>query len=233
MQNSQDEITKITVKIYEPLLIAFDRQLKSLFIKRDEFLNHVIKVEIPLLAKEMNDLRQSGEARRYIAGKLKKMGTRTVNVVVEKATALALNEIVESANMVRDAFVNRLILLLAANEPLIAYLNLPDFLHEEAYQRLIPRPIRTSPLPAIASILEDPLYYLRLAAEERLESGLYRMELPDVYDGFSCYLPDENVPGTAEYIQPKDRWENFLEGLFRSRNDAAEIQSHANQESLK
>ncbi len=38
--------TKITVKIYEPLLRDFDRQIDKLFIKRDAFLNAMIKEEV-------------------------------------------------------------------------------------------------------------------------------------------------------------------------------------------
>jgi len=40
------ETTKITVKIYEPLLKSFDHQLDEVFIKRDAFLNAIIKAEL-------------------------------------------------------------------------------------------------------------------------------------------------------------------------------------------
>ena len=100
--------TKITVKIYEPLLRDFDRQLDKLFIKRDAFLNAMIQEEIRYLANDMEGKRLTLSAKRYIAGELKRMGTTPVNVVVDKATADALNSVVDSSNLVRDAFMNRL-----------------------------------------------------------------------------------------------------------------------------
>lgn len=107
--------TKMTVKIYEPLFKSFDDQMNRLCIKRDAFLNHMIKRETPNLAKELDGRRLSPSARRYISGSLKRMGTRTVNVVVDKETAEALNAVVDASNIVRDAFINRLIMFLRSS----------------------------------------------------------------------------------------------------------------------
>ena len=120
--------TKITVKIYEPLLRDFDRQIDKLFIKRDAFLNAMIKEEVQHLAREMEGKRLTPSAKRHIAGELKRMGTTQVNVVVDKATADALNGIVETSNLVRDAFMNRLIMLLRSSGALLSYLELPEFI---------------------------------------------------------------------------------------------------------
>jgi hypothetical protein len=233
MLNNIDGKTKITVKVYEPLFLSFEKQLKHCFIKRDEFLNQVIRFETPYLASELNGLKQSQTARRHIAGKLKQLGTRTVNVVVEKSTADALNEVVEKTNLGRDAFINRLILLLTSPDPIIEYLNLPKVLHDEAYRHFIPKPMSTLPLLAMRTILEDPLYYLRLAAEERLGCGLYRMELPTIYDGLACYLPDMDIPGAGTYVQPRDRFAYIFKELLATQNDGDFFQSLSEQENTK
>ena len=60
--------TKITVKIYEPLLRDFDRQIDKLFIKRDAFLNAMIQNEAQHLASEMDGKLLTPKAKRYIAG---------------------------------------------------------------------------------------------------------------------------------------------------------------------
>lgn len=83
--------TKITVKIYEPLLRDFDRQIDSLFLKRDAFLNHMIKGEVRHLANDMKDKQLSSRAKRYIAGELKRLGTVPVNIVVDTLKQLPIN----------------------------------------------------------------------------------------------------------------------------------------------
>lgn len=120
--------TKMTVKIYEPLFKSFDDQMNRLCIKRDAFLNHMIKRETPNLAKELDGRRLSSSARRYISGSLKRMGTRTVNVVVDKETADALNAVVDASNIVRDAFINRLIMFLRSADTVLDYFGMPKFI---------------------------------------------------------------------------------------------------------
>src|SRR5687768_3542115 len=96
--------TKITAKIYEPLWISFNKDVEALFLNRDPFLNHVIRLETPRLAAEMGTLRLSAKAKRYISGRLKSMGKssgpKQVSIVVEKETAEALNKVVDQSNMV-------------------------------------------------------------------------------------------------------------------------------------
>ena len=114
------EETKITVKLYSALApTAVAGQLEGLFLKRDAFLNHMIRIETPRLAEEMEGFSVSPKARRYIAGELKRMGVVPINVVVDKDVAAALNDVVDHTNMVRDAFMNRLILFLRSSEAIL------------------------------------------------------------------------------------------------------------------
>lgn len=201
--------TKITVKIYEPLLNAFDKQINGLFIKRDAYLNHMIKIEVPFLAEELKNKVQSDDARRHVAGRLKKLGTKPVNITVEKATASALNKVVAETNLVRDAFVNRLIMYLRSTKPLLKSLELPTEVSQREFKSGY-EDMPTSPLLAMDAVLTDPLYYLRLAAEERFNTGLYLLGLKPLLAGFSCYLPDIEVPGTKEYeVEQKTLEEAF------------------------
>lgn len=211
--------TKITVKIYEPLLRDFDLQIERLFIKRDAFLDSMIQEEVQHLANDMKGKRLTSNAKRYIAGELKRLGTWQVNVVVNKSTADALNAVVDTTNMVRDAFINRLIMFLRSSGPLLSHLDLPEFITgSEFYSYVDPMP--TSPMKAIEAVHSDPLFYLRVACEERHKTGLYLIDLPPKLAGFACYLDDSQVPGTEAYAQSQRDTQAMLDELMNLEADA-------------
>ena len=211
--------TKITVKIYEPLLRDFDRQIDKLFIKRDAFLNAMIQEEVRHLANDMEGKRLTTATKRYIAGELKRMGTTQVNVVVDKSTADALNAVVEASNMVRDAFMNRLIMLLRSSSQLLGYLELPEFITGSNFESYV-EPMPTSPMKAMEAVHADPLFYLRVACEERFKTGLYLLDLPQKLAGFSCYLEESSVPGTQAYEQTQKEVQAMLDELVDLEADA-------------
>jgi len=205
--------TKLTAGIYTPLLVSFKRQLNELCLKRDAFLNHMIRIETPRLAEEMSGLRQSKQARQFISRGLKSLGKETVNIVVDQDVADALNMVVLESNMVRDAFLNRLIMFLRSSDELLSTLDLPKLILRSEFKSIY-EDMPTSPMGTLNSVFSDPLYYLRLAIEERYETGIYQLELPENLLPFSCYLPDSSVPETPEYeadLEESDRLLNELE----------------------
>ena len=191
--------TKITVKILDELLSRFNEAINSSFIKKDAFLNHIIKGETKELAIELDGFTLTGEARRHISGALKRQGTRTVNITVEKSTAEELNKVVSKTNISRDAFINRLIYLLLGTPRLLKALELPN----ETSHHLLrsAEGMEISPLPAIASIMGNPLFYLRIAHQEQHGHGLYASEDPISNDlhGLCCKINEVHVPGTEAY----------------------------------
>jgi DNA topoisomerase VI subunit B len=215
--------TKITVKVWEQQLAVFDKAIDELFIKRDAFLNHMIKVETPHLAADLKDRRLSMSGNRYIAGELKRLGTKPVNIVVEKATADALNEVVSKANIVRDAFVNRLIMLLRAPDALLKFWELPLNVRSSD---AVDSPA-TSPLNAIKGVYYDPLYYLRDAAETRHEVGLYTAWLPPKLVGLECFIEDDRVPGTEQHKKKEKEHQELIDAL--ASVEAAAFQSQGLQ----
>lgn len=206
------ELTKITVKIVERLYVDFDRQADSLYLKRDAFLDHMIATELSYITQDMSGKRLSPAARRYISGELKRMGTRKVNVQIRKKTAEDLNKVVESTNIVRDAFINRLIFFLRSRAGLLEHLDLPYGITGSAFQAHV-EAMPTSPLGAVEAIYADPLYYLRIAIEERHDTGLYLVDLGDKLNGFSCYLDDAQVPGTPEHAAAARMGDQMLDEL--------------------
>jgi hypothetical protein len=213
------QTTKITVKIYEPLLKDFSGQINSLFIKRDAFLNSMIQEEVRHLAIDLEGKKLSLRAKRYIAGELKKMKTKVVNLVVDKSTANQLNAIVEETNIVRDAFINRLIMFLRSSSPLLSYLDLPEFITGSAFDSSV-EPMPTSPMKAIEAVHFDPLFYLRVAAEERHKTGLYLIDLTPKLAGFACYLDDSQVPGTKAHAELQQETQAMLDELLSLEADA-------------
>lgn len=207
--------TKITVKIFAPLLKDFERQIESLFIKRDAFLNSVIQEEIKHLARDMQGKKLSSKANRYISGELMRLGTKQVNIVVDQSTADALNVVVKETNIVRDAFFNRLILLLRSDTDFVKHLDLPEFINGSEFESGIEQ-MPTCPLAAMAAVQNDPLYYLREGAEDRLKTGLYLIDLPPEYVGFTCYLDDTQVPGTEACTQWQTESQKQLDEFLMS-----------------
>ena len=71
-----------------------------------------------------------------------------MNVVVRKTTADELNAVVQSTNILRDAFINRLILLLRSSNALLGYLELPQLVTDSEFKSSVDR-MPTSPMKAI------------------------------------------------------------------------------------
>jgi hypothetical protein len=202
----KDDLTKITVNLFAPMYRSFDRQLSDALLRRDAFIDRMIATEIPHLREDLTGKALSRKANRHISQSLKGMGTELLAktcISIRPSTAKALHEAVNDHNLVRDAFINRLIALLRSSDDLLGLLDLPTRITSSRRDGTEDMP--TSPLKAIDEIQSDPLFYLRHACQHRHECGLYDLELPPHLHGLSCYLPDEVVPGTAEYAKKVQR----------------------------
>lgn len=215
--------TKITVKVYRPLIEDFNVRVDALLLRRDAFLNATIAREVPRLARDLEGKVNTKAANRYIAGELKRLGTIPVNMVVDKTTAEALNQVVKQHNLVRDAFINRLLLMLRGGHQLLTRLNLAEFVNGSEFQWSCVEPMQTSPLKALEDVHKDPLLYLRESCEERHKVGLYLLDFPQRLAGFTCYLDNALVPGTAEHATSRQELELFLDQLGTLEREAFEI----------
>lgn len=211
--------TKMTVKVYRPLMERFNQQVHSLHLVRDAFLDSMIRSETPRLAQDLAGKRQSPAARLHVARSLKRMGTTQVNLKVRKSTVEALDTVVAETNMVRDAFINRLIMFLRSSDVLLNFLELPKVVVSSEYKSFV-EAMPTSPLGAIQAVHADPLYYVRVAIEERHQTGLYTVLMPQKLTGLSCYLEDAYVPGTEGYAQAQREVEEMFRELDSFEKDA-------------
>ncbi len=195
------QVVKITAKLFSLMHDSFEAQLKRGFISRDAFLDHVISAELKHMEKDLYGLKLSAKANRYISGQLKNLGRAdtpelvTMTIKLRKETADALNELVNLHNLVRDALLNRIVMMLRSNDAILKRLDIPTRINSRRMEGVQDMPV--SPMGAILETMADPFYYLRAACEQEYECGLYVMPLPEGMDAFACYLPDSQVPKTA------------------------------------
>lgn len=104
---------KISVKIWQPILKKLDQRLDDACLRRDAYLSKVLEHEIPLLDTEVS-LRNSPAAQTYVATSLDRLPRKPVSLALRPDLVERLNDVCRSKRIVRDAFFNRLLLLLAA-----------------------------------------------------------------------------------------------------------------------
>lgn len=190
---------KISFKVPPGLWQSFATQTSSLFIARAPFLNHMIARETPKLVADLDGRKLSLPAKRHISGMLKKQGARSVNIEVEEKTASKLNAVVSECNLVRDAFLCRLIIFLRSSDYLLKHLEVP---REVGSGRVLGGSLEdmpSSPLKAMEAVRDDPLFYIRHHVNENWKYGIYTVPLPRSLDWAACFLEDKDIPGTKTY----------------------------------
>jgi hypothetical protein len=196
-------LTKLTARFFAPMYADFDRQMADALLRRDAFLDRVIANEIKNVSNDLVGLMLSPKANSYIAGRLKAMGgkdappLKQVSIAVRPSTADALRALTEEHNLVRDALINWIVVLLRSSDKLLDWLELPKRVNRWTASGTEDMP--TSPIRAIEETQWDPFYYLRSACLERHGCGLYALPLPPQLHGMACYLPDGQVPHTTAF----------------------------------
>jgi hypothetical protein len=215
--------TKMTVRIHRPLLDWFRHEMRSLPFGQDALLDHLIATETKALAADLDGLRLSSDARTYIAGQLKRLGPHTVSIYASKSTQTALKEVTDATNVVRDAFINRLLMFWRGSPALLDWLGVPQHVEQIGQPRngIVFR-LETAPLPAIRHLLQDPFLFLRearLTANPEAE-GLYRLVLPNQYAAFNCYMDDWMVPNSDAAKALEKSLDDGLQALAREEREA-------------
>lgn len=200
---------KVSFRISEILLARFNKEILELPLARDQFLNNLIKVECEYLAKELKGKRLTNEAKVFIADRLKGMekGTRPVSVMLDVEVAARLNEIVDKTNIVRDAFINRVIYFFLMTDKLQKYLGLGRYVSSDIND--IDERIPLSPIKLIEEALTAPFHYLRHELAEHDEK-LYLLTLEEKLVGFTCYAEYSDLPGTEKYKQQMEKFINSI-----------------------
>jgi len=120
---SDQSKTKILVNVYSPLSRLLTDRLNDACLKRDAYLDLVLQNECQFLKAEIE--KNSDEVKKYISKKIKKLNTTPVSLSLNTDTVKTLNEICEDKNLPRDAFINRVFLLLVSTPEMLKAL-FPD-----------------------------------------------------------------------------------------------------------
>lgn len=212
---------KISFKVPPGLWSSFKEQATGLFLARAPFLDHMIAMELSELHSDLGSRRLSLRAKRHISGQLKRQGAKSVNIEVRGQTATELDKVVREHNLVRDAFVCRLIIFLRSNDALLKYLDVP----REVSGRLPGlEKMPTSPMKAMEAVRDDPLFYVRHHVRDIWQCGIYEVGLPRNLDWASCWLDDKDVPGTRAHREDQKAMAQIFEtaeakALAKKRNE--------------
>jgi len=104
---------KITAKVWEPILKKLDLKLDAACLKRDAYLSKVLSIELAHLDSEVV-FSNSPAAHKFIADRLERLRPRKpVSFSLDESVIERLNDICARKAIVRDAFLNRMLLILA------------------------------------------------------------------------------------------------------------------------
>jgi hypothetical protein len=198
-------LSKISVRVFEPLFshfqTYFDGAGRPSVLKRDAVLDWVLAGEVEYIRRDLQGKRLSPKGRQHIASAIKRAPYVPASFAIRTSTADALNALVAQHNLVRDSLMNWIMTLLSTGPSLLRALDLPTSVDEAKSGRTYLDGTSITVLDAIQEHLVDPFYYLRHACEERHGVGLYELPLPSTLTVLTCYLPDDNVPGTRAHSE--------------------------------
>jgi hypothetical protein len=105
---------KISVKIWRPTIEKLEKKLEAACLRRDAYLTKVLEVELNYLDEEVS-IPNSQASHDYVLKQLDQLDRKLVSLALPPELTARLNEICSRKRIVRDAFFNRLFLLLAAS----------------------------------------------------------------------------------------------------------------------
>jgi len=116
---------KISVKIWRPILEKFDAKIERACLRRDAYLARVLEAELSRLDEEVS-IPNSEASYEYVFERLDRLDRKLVSLALPTALTQQLNEICARKRIVRDAFFNRVFLLLAASPKVVDMLLFGD-----------------------------------------------------------------------------------------------------------
>lgn len=110
--------SKVLVNVYEPVMAILKHKLDAACLKRDAYLDKALHIEAGFLREEVK-MPNSDEAKSYITDNLKQLKLKPLNMLLSTKTVELINEVCKEKNIPRDAFINRVFLLLIASDSVI------------------------------------------------------------------------------------------------------------------
>ncbi|WIM04644.1 MAG: hypothetical protein OHM77_07995 [Candidatus Nitricoxidivorans perseverans] len=218
MEAPATEVTaqKVAVKVWRPILDKLEVKMTAACLRRDAYLSRILEVELDCLDKEVA-VANSEAARAFVARKFDLLpDKKLVTFVLRSDLVERMSDVCARKRIVRDAFLNRLLLLLAASPKIFdRFLGLGA-----AWKSQLMKDYRG------ASFFEDSFYPIEesinpfWAARDWLaedNESIYRIYWDDTLfkdvdlAGLNCYVEDRWVPGHPD------------EGAYRKQLDDLDI----------
>lgn len=211
---------KISVRLLIPLLDQLSAAAEACFIRRDALLDDLLAKEIEEFESELI-LPNPAHARAYIDGHLKRQlssNGKQLSIALKSSTVERIEEVCSEKNVPRDAFINRLLFVLAAprhvldehlfhlseDEAADLNLNIDNAWNKielaAGYQPLdVLRRALTNPFEAYREIIEK-------TKQDDGQDGLFTRYLDDdLLVGLNCFVPDACIPGQAAYNEAQKK----------------------------
>lgn len=111
-------VTKISVNIWRPIIGKLDEKIEKACLRRDAYINKVLEVELGWLDEEVS-IPNSQASYDYVFDRLDLLDRKLMSLALPSDLTERLNEICGRKRIVRDAFFNRIFLLLAASPKVV------------------------------------------------------------------------------------------------------------------
>ena len=118
-------IPKISVKIWRPIIEKLGKKLDTACLRRDAYLVKVLETELNWLDLEVS-IPNSKASYDHVFERLDQLDRKLVSLALPTELTQRLNEICTRKRIVRDAFFNRVFLLLAASPKVVDTLLFSD-----------------------------------------------------------------------------------------------------------
>lgn len=231
MERKTTSARKIMVNVWLPVLDSLNKKVEAAGLRRDLFLDRVLQGELLELEKEPATP-NSEEAKRCIAEHIAQLNCRSISLNLSDKTIQKLNELCQQKNIVRDAFINRVLLCLVA-KPRILEILFPIEDYREKVFEYWEKPGHAhlwQPLDTMGELVNDPFSFIRECLERAREENhddsytFYQTHIPDRLFGdkvkgilgLNVFLPDVLVPGHPLHRELID---DLLDGV-KSTTDA-------------
>ena len=111
-------VPKISVKIWRPIIEKLDKKIDTACLRRDAYLAKILETELEWLDQEVS-IPNSKASYDYVFERLDHLDRKLVSLALPTDLTQRLNEICARKRIVRDAFFNRVFLLLAASPKVV------------------------------------------------------------------------------------------------------------------
>jgi len=224
---------KISTKIWRPVINKLEKIMEATCLRRDAYISKVMEIELDRLDEEV-DIQNTTEAQTFVASSLEHLDRKLVSITLGGELNERLSDICTRKRIVRDAFFNRLLLLLSASPKTIDYLL---FAVHDNWKKAVKSDsacFRSTFYPLPQSGI-DPFCFIREGLAEVYKDApepnaiilsepiipshrpysLYNFPIINKningvnLAGLSCFVREWDVPGTSSRKSLEDIWADF------------------------